>query len=344
MNRRSWMLLAAAGLAALVLATSNHALAEEVRLRYCHANTTSYPYHTAGIAFASALSAATSGEIDVTIFPRGQLGGERDILKAVQDGKIDLQALSIGVLGNRIQVINALNLPFVFASPEHFIEVTTGEIGEEILSMAQTEGAAAGILVLAVAGPMFRMPMNGSRPIHSVEDFRGMKIRTMEVPLHRDVYRALGATPVPLPFEEVYSALEDGVVDGNENGASALHANRFHEVQKYVSDLPVVSNSGALVMSAASYKSLSSDQQAAIHAAVAVWTGVMNADGLAQETEALEAMAEAGIEVSHVDDPSDFVAATRSVYKKYMADFSDAHRALVERILASQPNHVKLPN
>ncbi len=338
------MILAAAGIAALVSSAAKPAVAETIDLRYGHANTTTYPYHTAGLAFAANLAEATEGEVRVQVYPRSQLGGERDILKAVQEGRIDLQALSVGVVGNRIQAINALNLPFVFASPEHFIEVTTGELGAEILALARVEGDASGIRVLAIAGPMFRLPMNDERPITSVEDFKGLIMRTMEVPLHRDVYRALGATPVPLPFEEVYSALQNGVVDGNENGASALFSNRFHEVQRYVSDLPVVSNSGALVMSLATYGRMSPEQQAAIDAAATVWAEVMNTDGMALESEALEAMAAAGIEISHVSDSSEFVAATRSVYEDYMADFNEEHRDLVRKILASQPNRVRLPN
>lgn len=322
--------------AALAAASVAAVRAEEMTLRYAHANTTSYPYHTAGMAFAERIAEETGGEITVELFPQGQLGGERDILEGIQLGTVDFQALSLGVLGNEIMAVNVLNLPFIFASAEHFIEVTTGEIGRKILRMAQEEGDAKGIKVLAIAGPMFRHPMNNVRPIDSVDDFRGLKFRTMEVPLHRDTYDALGATPVPLPFGEVYTALQTGVVDGNENGASALYMNRFHEVQKYVTELPVVSNSGALVMSAVTYDRLSEDQRRAVHDAARVWTEVMNRDGLAQEAAAFEAMAKAGIEVTHVRDVSAFVEATRPVYEKYMAGFSDEHRALVQEILASQ--------
>lgn len=286
--------IAAAVTGAMLGISGTSAAGEEMTLRYGHANTTTYPYHTAGEAFAADLAEATGGDITVELFPQGQLGGERDILEGIQLGTVDFQALSLGVVGNEIQAVNVLNLPFIFASADHFIKVTTGEIGARILKMAQDEGDAIGVKVLAIAGPMFRLPMNDSRPIETVEDFDGLKFRTMEVPLHRDTYTALGATPVPLPFGEVYTALQTGVVDGNENGASALFVNRFHEVQKYVSVLPVVSNSGALVMSAITYDRLTEEQQQAVQDAAKTWTEVMNRDGLAQESEALEAMAEPG--------------------------------------------------
>lgn len=191
--------IAAAVTGAMLGISGTSAAGEEMTLRYGHANTTTYPYHTAGEAFAADLAEATGGDITVELFPQGQLGGERDILEGIQLGTVDFQALSLGVVGNEIQAVNVLNLPFIFASADHFIKVTTGEIGARILKMAQDEGDAIGVKVLAIAGPMFRLPMNDSRPIETVEDFDGLKFRTMEVPLHRDTYTALGATPVPCP-------------------------------------------------------------------------------------------------------------------------------------------------
>lgn len=313
-----------------------HVLAQEMTLRYAHSNTPTYPYHIAGEALAEDIAAATNGDIEVELFPQGQLGHERDVLEGLQLGTIDFAASSLGVVGNEVPVIQVYNLPFIFAGPDHFVEVTRGEIGERIMAIAAEEGERAGVRVLGVGGPMFRMPMNSARAIETVDDFGGLKFRTMEVPVHRDTYAALGATPVPLPFGEVFTALQTGVVDGNENGLAALFANRFHEVQAHVSTLPVVSNGGVLLMSEVTWNRLGAEQQDAVMQAAARWVEVMNSEGRRQEDEALNALKQAGIAITSVNDVSPFVEATRSVHDEVTADWPADRKALAEEILQSQ--------
>jgi tripartite ATP-independent transporter DctP family solute receptor len=281
--------------------------AVEKQMRYAHSNVPIYFYHTAGEAFAQQLSTLTDERLQVKLFPQGQLGGERDVTEGLQLGTVDFQATSIGVTGTFIPAVRILNLPFIFQGPKHFVKVMSGPIGEELLQKAREQGEEVGLKVLSIAAPDFRLPMNDVRSIRKPEDFRGIKMRTMEVPTHMAAYKALGANQVPLPFGELYTALQTDVVDGNENGPLALFGNKFYEVQKYVTLLPVVSNAGIFLMSQKTWEELSNQDQEAVMDSVAIWTKVMNEDAIELGGWAIDQMKKSGIEVNQVADISPFV-------------------------------------
>jgi len=289
-----------------------------MELRYAHSNVPIYFYHTAGLAFAEEIEKATNGTVKIKLYPQGQLGGERDVTEGLQLGTIDFQASSIGVTGTFVPSIQILNLPFLFNGPKHWMAVMNGPVGAELLSKAQKEGEPVGLKVLAIAAPDFRLPMNNTRPINKMDDFKGLKIRTMQVPEHMDAYKALGADAVPLPFGELYTALQTKVVDGNENGPLALLGNRFYEVQKYLTLLPVVSNGGILLMSKKTFDKMSKNQQEAVLKAVDTWKRVMDRDALEKGGSAIEEMKAKGVVVTTVSDLTPFITATAPVYENFL--------------------------
>lgn len=311
----------------------------ELELRYAHSNVPIYFYHTAGEAFAQRLAQLTDERLTVSLFPQGQLGGERDVTEGLQLGTVDFQATSIGVTGTFIPAVRILNLPFLFQGPQHFLAVMNGPLGEELLERAREQGAAVDLVVLGIAAPDFRIPMSDVRPITAPDDFDGMRIRTMEVPTHIAAYRALGANPVPLPFGELYTALQTDVVDANENGPLALFGNRFYEVQQYVTLLPVVSNAGIFLMSTSTWESLPVQDRQAVSAAADVWIDTMNSDTLELGGWAIQQMESAGIEVNQVEDVSEFVGRAQGVYPDFFEALPDSEREwarrMVERIQAA---------
>ncbi len=312
---------------------ASSALAQKVTLRYGHANAVTYPYHIAGLAFAKAVEEKSKGTLEIKIFPLGQLGGERDITEGLQLGTIDLQATSFGVTGTFIKVLNIYNLPFIFKGPDHFMKVTHGALGEWVLKEVISEGEKVNLKPLSLAGPSFRVPMNNIRPITKLEDFKGLKMRTMEVPLHKDAYRALGASPVPLPFGELYTALKTGVVDGNENGPATLEAMKFYEVQKYVTYLPVLSNGGAFLMSLKTFNKLSPEHQKVIMESVPAWTKTMDEECLKQDKEALAKMEAKGTKINYVKDLKPYIDATAPVRAEAMKAWPKEWVDIVDKIL-----------
>lgn len=284
-------------------------------LKYGHANVPIYFYHTAGGAFGQCLEKSTNGSLSVKLYPQGQLGGERDITEGLQLGSVDFQATSIGVTGTFIPALRILNLPFLFKGPKHWMAVMNGPVGQLIQGKAREQGEQVGLMVLAIGAPDFRLPMNNKRPLRSMEDFKGLKIRTMQVPLHMKAYESIGASPVPLPFGELYTALQTGVVDGNENGPLTLYGKKFYEVQKYMALLPVVSNGGIFLMSKATWDKLSGDQQLAVTKCIPVWRKKMDQDALERGGWAIEKMKEQGLQVDTIADTSPFMEATKAAYE-----------------------------
>jgi tripartite ATP-independent transporter DctP family solute receptor len=312
---------------------ASSAFGANVTLRYGHANALTYPYHIAGVAFAKAVEEKSKGTLEIKIFPLGQLGGERDITEGLQLGTIDLQGTSLGVTGTFIKVLNIYNLPFVFKGPDHFMKVTHGPLGQWVLKEVINEGEKVNLKPLSIAGPAFRVPMNNIRPINKLDDFKGLKIRTMEVPLHKDAYRALGSSPVPLPFGELYTALKTGVVDGNENGPATLEAMKFYEVQKYVTYLPILTNGGAFLMSLKSFNKLSPEHQKVIMDCVPAWTKAMDDECLRQDKEALTKMEAKGTIINTIKDLKPYIDATASVRAEAAKAWPKEWVEVVEKIL-----------
>ncbi len=316
----------------LLLFTCVQANANPVKeFKYGHANAPTYPYHLAGEAFAKYLEEKSNGELKVKLYPMGQLGGEKDMTEGLQLGTIDFVASSIGVTATFVPMLDVLNLPFLFKGPDHFLKVMESDAGKALLKKAQEEAEKVGLKLLSIAGPMFRIPMNGVRPIEKLEDFKGLRIRTMQVPLHIEAYKALGATPVPLAFGELYTALQTKVVDGNENGPATLVAMKFYEVQKYASYLPVLSNGGILLMSLKTWNKLSEEEQNLILEATEAWAKTMNEEGLKQDQEALKILEENGIKVSYPEDLTPFIEACKPVYEKFFSEHPEL-KEIVEAI------------
>lgn len=305
-------------------------------LKYGHSNVPIYFYHTAGKAFGDCLEKSTGGSLNIKIYPQGQLGGERDVTEGLQLGSVDFQASSIGVTGTFIPALRILNLPFLFKGPKHWMAVMNGPAGQEILGKAREQGEKVGLKVLAIGAPDFRLPMNNKLPIKSIADFKGLKIRTMQVPIHMKAYEGIGASPVPLPFGELYTALQTGVVDGNENGPLTLYGKKFYEVQKYMVLLPVVSNGGIFLMSKATWDKLSDDQQLAITQCIPGWRNKMDQDAMIQGGIAIQKMKDNGLQVTTIDDVTPFAEATASAYEwlynNLPQDTSGWARSMVEKI------------
>lgn len=328
--KKVWLIIC---LSLLFATFSSLAYAQKVTLRYGHANAVTYPYHIAGVAFAKAVEEKSKGTLEIKIFPMGQLGGERDITEGLQLGTTDLQGTSLGVTGTFIKVLNIYNLPFIFKGPDHFMKVTHGPIGEWVLKEVIKEGEKVDLKPLSIAGPAFRVPMNNIRPITKLEDFKGLKIRTMEVPLHKDAYKALGSSPTPLPFGELYTALQTGVVDGNENGPATLEAMKFYEVQKYVTYLPVLSNGGAFLMGLKSFNKLSPEHQKVIIECVPGWAKAMDDECLRQDKEALTKMEAKGTKINTIKDLKPYIDATAPVRTEAMKAWPKEWADVVGKIL-----------
>jgi len=182
-------------------------------------------------AFKKHVEEKTGGKVKVTTYPNSQLGGEREQLEGVQLGTIQMAALSSGPLPGIFPQIMVFDLPYLFASQKAAFEVLDGPTGQEIFDLMK---AKTGIRGLVWGENGFRHFTNSVRTVTKPSDMQGLKIRTMENPAHMAIVKALGASPTPMAFNEVYSGLQQKTIDGQENPISLIVSMKFYETQKYL--------------------------------------------------------------------------------------------------------------
>jgi len=297
-------------------------------LKFGHTCADTHPYSDGARKLAELVAEKTGGKLEIQHFPAGQLGGERDITEGLQAGTVDMMVNSLGVAATFVPEINLFNLPFIFTGATHYDKVVQGPVGEKILAACEENE----LIGLGFTAPVFRIPMNNLRPINTPADFQGMKIRLMEVPLHMDTYKALGATPVPIAFGELYTALQLGTVDGCENAIATLFTQRFYEVQKYMTILPVVSNGAVYLMSKKSWDKLPESYQEAIMSSMPEAIKACDESYLQLEEDGLNDMVDKGLKVNTPPDIDPFVKAVAPIYDKYLAKMPDWVGGLVPEI------------
>jgi len=199
----------------------------------------------------------TDGELKIVIYPGGQLGGERDLLQNLQTGALEAAQHSGGILGIFDPNFNLVNLPFIFDNREHALRFMKTPEGQEMMKKMEDHGIY--LMHLDILG--FRQPNLVDKLIKEVDDFKGLKWRTMEVKTQINTMKALGAIPIPLPYPEVYNALKMKVVDGWMNDALAFKTKSTHEVAPYFTELPLFASTQCLSFSKKAFDALSEKNQ-----------------------------------------------------------------------------------
>jgi tripartite ATP-independent transporter DctP family solute receptor len=191
-----------------------------------------HAYNEGAREFARRIQDATRGAIEIRVYPGGQLGkGERELLEGMQMGAIDLAVTATGPISGFSQSMMVLDLPFLFRDYRHVDAVLDGPVGRKLLDDMEQ----ARLKGLSFFENGFRNFTNSVRPLLKPEDFRGLKFRTMENPVHLASVRELGAQAVPMSWGEVYTSLQTKVIDGQENPVAIIHSYKLNEVQKYLS-------------------------------------------------------------------------------------------------------------
>ena len=221
-------------------------------------------YGVAIDTFAREVEKRTNGRYKVQNFYAGALGAERESIEGVQLGTIDLTMTSTGPVPNFVPEVAILDIPFLFRDYAHARAVLDGPVGQDMLKKFD----AKGIKALAWGENGFRHMTNNKHPVNAPDDLKGLKMRTMENPIHIEAYRQFGILPTPMAFTEVFTALQQGTVDGQENPLSVITAAKLDQVQKYLSLTGHVYSPALIMMSRAQFDKLSpADQQAFLDAA-----------------------------------------------------------------------------
>jgi tripartite ATP-independent transporter DctP family solute receptor len=278
-------------------------------------------YGVAVDAFARELEKRTGGRYKVQNHYSGALGAERESIEAVQLGTLDLTMTSTGPVPNFVPEVAILDIPFLMRDYAHARAVLDGPIGQEMLAKFE----AKGIKALAWGENGFRHMTNSKRPVNVPDDLKGLKMRTMENPIHIAAYKNFGIIPTPMAFTEVFTALQQGTVDGQENPLSVISAAKFEQVQKHMTLTGHVYSPAVILMNKASFDKLSAaDRQAFVEAAreaVKANRGRVDED----ERKAVADLRSKGMQVVETVDKTKFQTAVAPAYAEFAKRFGQAN-------------------
>ncbi|REJ08827.1 TRAP transporter substrate-binding protein [Halobacillus trueperi] len=216
-----------------------------------------HPQYKGLLKFKEIVEEKTDGAIKVDTYHSGQLGDDRSMTEALQLGTQEVVVPSTAPLANFVPEFSVFDIPFLFPNEQVADEVLDGEVGQELLGKLEEQN----LVGLAYWENGFRDLTNSERAVASVDDFDGLKIRTMENDLHLDAFKALGANPTPMAFTELFTAMQQGTVDGQENPYATIYLQKFYEVQDHVSNTHHIYSPFVFLMSKSFYDGLTEDQQ-----------------------------------------------------------------------------------
>lgn len=306
--------------AAACLAVALHwsAPATALELIFGHGLGPGNPRYEAAERFKEIVEERSDGRITIQHAAQATQGDDMEMLTALRLGTMAFSANAQGPVSTIVPEFAAIGLPFLFESLPQAWEVLDGEIGQELAEKAEAQG----LVVVAYWDNGIRYVTNNVRPIEKPEDLAGLKLRTPPAPMTVDIFTALGANPEPLPFSELYMALQQGVFDGQENPAMNIHGAKLYEVQKFLSKTGHIYEATPVVASKIVWDSLSEEDRQLLREA-AVEAGKFQRELVQSSNEDfLKKLAEAGMQINEVD-PEPFKEKTASVYDKWERQIGD---------------------
>ena len=309
MQRRS-LVLATLALAAAAAT----AQAQTTKLTLGHGAAPGNPRHEAAVKFAETVKAKTSGRYEIQVAHSSQLGDDAAMITALRSGTLDMSANSQGAIANVVPEYAALGLPFLFKDIDSAWKLLDSPVGEDLAKRT----AAKGMVVLGYWDNGIRHITNGKRTIKAPADLKGLKIRTPPDSMTMDIMQAMGADAQQIKFSELYVALQQGVVDGQENPLANIASAKLYEVQKYLSLTGHKYESTPFVMSKRSWDKLNGADQKVFQEAAAEATQLQRRMSKEADEKLMAELKGKGVQIDAVERKP-FVDATRSVYDKWSA-------------------------
>ena len=312
MQRKTFVrtVLAVAAAAVLPLA----AQAQALKLTLGHGAAVGNPRHEAAVKFAEVVKAKSSGRIEVQVAPSGQLGDDAAMVTALRTGALDMSANSQGAVANAVPEYAAYGMPFMFSSPAAAFKLLDGPLGKELAD----KSAEKGLILLGTWDNGIRQMTNSKRPIAKVEDVKGLKMRVPPDATLVDIMTALGAEAQQIKFAELYVALQQGVVDGQENPLANIHASKLYEVQKYLAMTNHQFQMTPFLIGKRTWDKLSAADRAVLQAAAAEATALQRKLSAEADEKLLADLKAKGVQVTTIDRAA-FAKATASVQEKWLA-------------------------
>jgi len=299
--------------ASFLLGAAAHA---KVTLKVGHISAVDHPWHQALSGMAEDVKEATDGEIIMQLYPNSQLGGEREMAQGLGLGVLEMGLFGTGALQALDKRLIIEELPYAWPTRESAYEALDGKLGDALGDVLED----LGITTLSWWESGYRHITNSSRPIETPEDMKGIKLRVPEAEMRIDTFKILGALPTPMAFSEVFTGLQQKVVDGQENPLATIDASKFYEVQDHLALTGHIWGSAVLTIATDTWNKLSEEHQQAISEAAEKWKLKEREMIAASDEESLTKMKEAGISVTE-PDPAAFKEAVMPVWDQYEDSF-----------------------
>lgn len=322
MKRRSICLLLAILSLILVLAgcgdtaSQSNSGSEKIVLKVGHINAPDHPWNVALEGFAKDVADATNGNLEIQVFPSSQLGGERDMAEGLKLGTLEMGLFGTGALQSLDKRLIIEELPYAWATRENAYAAMDGELGQALNGVLKEQG----IIGLSYWESGYRHITNSVRPINRLEDLKGLKLRVPEAEMRIDTFKDLGALPTPLAFSEVFTALQQGTVDGQENPLATIASSKFNEVQEYLTLSGHIWGSALLGVSEQTWNSLSDENKDVITEKAEIWKLKEREMIQKSDEELLESLKASGMKVTE-PDVQEFKDAVQGVWNKYESQF-----------------------
>ena len=289
-----------------------------VVMKAAHSVSTTHPYHLGLVKYKELVEERTNGKVQIDIYDSAVLGDERACIEGLQVGTIDIAVSSTGPLGNFVSDFLVLDLPYLFPDTETARKILDGESGQQLLDQLPS----IGITGAAFWENGFRQLTNSKRPINSLADLKGLKIRTMENEIHMAAFKEMGVDPTPMAWSDVFASLQQGVIDGQENPLAIIESQKINEVNKYLAITNHVYSPSVLLISNKTLEQFDEDtQKILIDSAKEAgdYERQLLSDG---EATTLENLKKAGMEVTE-PNLDEFRDAAQKVYGNYSDKFTD---------------------
>src|SRR5476651_2670697 len=309
------------GLAAAALASGQSLAQEKMVFKASDVHPAGYPTVEAILEMGKKLEAATGGRLSVQMYASMQLGGEKEAIEQAQIGALQLARVSVGALGPVVDDLNVFNLPFLFRDTAHMQKVIDGKVGQDLL--AKVTASPAGLIGLCFMDAGARSMYDTKRPIKSIADLKGLKVRVMGNPMFVDMMNDLGGNGVAMGYDQVFSALQTGVVDGAENNPPSFVFDNHYQVAKFLTLDEHLIVPEMVVFSRRTWDSLSKEDQALITKFGREMQFEERTLWVKYEKEAMDKARAAGITITDIADKKPFQDAVKPVWDKYGPKYAD---------------------
>jgi tripartite ATP-independent transporter DctP family solute receptor len=315
-------------IATVALAAMGMAQAQDKTIKFANQNAVGHPIVQGMEKFKEIVEKQSGGKLKVNVFPGGALGSDQANVSAIQGGTLEMASMNSGIFASQVKDFEVFDFPFMFASGKEADAVVDGAFGKKLHAKLEEKG----IVGLGFFELGFRNLTNGRRAINKVSDIEGLKLRVIPNPINVDWVKALGANPTPLPFPEVYAALEQKAIDGQENPVATINSAKLYEVQKHLTLTGHQYNPQSIVISKKFWETLSAAEKKILSDAATEASKFQRATARTMEAGLLENLKKGGMEVSTLSTSE--MAILREKMKPVIAKHGEKIAATVAELQA----------